>query len=328
VVRGGRNGGQRRYGGHLSTWSFQDGERLIHFGRGLTASAVELLGGPGFTLLTTERASIPEIAAAAVDVHHVPGGRVDDVAGDMLASVTGERVVALGGGRVVDVAKALAAARGVRAMAIPTTLSGAEMTRGHRHAKGVDPGTPRVRPAVVINDPALSASQPLPELAASALNALGHAVEGPCTTRANPIATLAGREAARLLTGDLEDRDAMALGALLAGYTIDSQGYGLHHVLSQTLVRVTGLPHGDANAVLLPHTMRALAERADVDESLIPEAERLRDIAGARLDTEERLLRKVAEVAARRREDLGQTPPAASEEELLEILRGASSPAA
>jgi alcohol dehydrogenase class IV len=260
-------------------------------------------------------------------VHHVPGGRVDDVAGDMLASVGGERLVALGGGRVVDVAKALAAARGVRAMAIPTTLSGAEMTRGHRHAKGVDPGTPRRRPAVVINDPALSASQPLPELAASALNALGHAVEGPCTTRANPIATLAGREAARLLTGDLEDRDSMALGALLAGYTIDSQGYGLHHVLSQTLVRVAGLPHGEANAVLLPHTMRALGERADVDLSLIPEAERLRDVAGARLVTDEKTLRKVAEVAARRREDLGQTPPAASEEDLLEILRGASSPA-
>ena len=31
----------------------------------------------------------------------------------------------------------------------PTTLSGAEMTSGHRHARGVDESTPRVRAAVV-----------------------------------------------------------------------------------------------------------------------------------------------------------------------------------
>lgn len=241
-----------------------------------------------------------------------------------MLDVQAQRVVALGGGRVIDVAKAIVAAHGEgRAMAIPTTLSGAEMTRGHRHAKGVPAGTPRVRPAVVVNDPALSASQPLPELAASALNALAHAVEGPCTRRANPVATLAGREAARLLTGDPEDRDAMALGALLAGYAIDSQGYGLHHVLSQTLVRVTGVAHAEANAALLPHTMRALATRADIDESLIGEAERLRELAGARLDVDAKALDKVAEVAARRQDDLGQTPPAAGVRELRAILQRA-----
>ena len=113
--------------------------------------------------------------------------------------MSGDRIVALGGGRVIDVAKALAAARGARALAVPTTLSGAEMTSGHRHARGVDESTPRVRCAVVVFDPALAASQPVPELAASSLNALGHAVEGPCTVRANPVATLAAHEAARLI---------------------------------------------------------------------------------------------------------------------------------
>ena len=51
-----------------------------------------------------------------------------------------DRFVALGGGRVIDVAKAVAAARGggARAMAVPTTLSGAELTSVHRHAEGVD----------------------------------------------------------------------------------------------------------------------------------------------------------------------------------------------
>ena len=151
-------------------------------------------------------------------------------------------------------------------MAVPTTLSGAEMTRGHRHARGVDESVPRVRPAVVVFDPALAASQPEHELAASSLNALGHAVEGPCTVQANPVATLAAHEAARLIAegwarADGPDRDALALGALLAGYTIDSTGLGLHHVLAQTLVRVAGTGHGPANAVMLPHTLGALAWR-------------------------------------------------------------------
>ena len=88
-------------------------------------------------------------------------------------------------------------------MAIPTTLSGAEMTRVHRQAAGAPEGAAGVRPAVVVCDPALSASQPEPELAASALNALGHAAEGPCTPRANPVSTLAALEAARLIVGAL-----------------------------------------------------------------------------------------------------------------------------
>ena len=148
-------------------------------------------------------------------------------------------------------------------MAVPTTLSGAEMTSGHRHATGVDDATPRVRPAVVVFDPALAASQPIPELAASSLNALGHAVEGPCTVRANPVATLAAHEAARLIAAgwstDEPDREALALGALLAGYVIDSTGLGLHHVVAQSLVRAAGAGHGPANAAVLPHTIGALA---------------------------------------------------------------------
>ena len=246
------------------TWV--DGERTIHFGP--ADDAVEHLGGPGYTLLTTERAqaAAPHVAQAAATTHHVARGQVDAVAGDLLGDVGGDRLVALGGGRVVDVAKALAAATGARAMAVPTTLSGAEMTRGHRHARGIEESTPRVRAAVVVFDPALAASQPEAELAASTLNALGHAVEGPCTVLANPVATLAALEAARLLAagwaGEQPDRETLALGALLAGYTIDSTGLGLHHVLAQTLVRLAGAGHGPANAVLLPHTIGALAHRA------------------------------------------------------------------
>ncbi|MEA2470392.1 MAG: hypothetical protein QOE38_1391, partial [Thermoleophilaceae bacterium] len=60
----------------------------------------------------------------------------------------GRLVVALGGGRVIDSAKALGAADGVDVAAVPTTLSGAELTRFHRLPEGVEGRMP-VRPSLV-----------------------------------------------------------------------------------------------------------------------------------------------------------------------------------
>ena len=329
------------------TW--RDGERLIRFGRGTAAEAVELLGGPGYALLTTPRAEAlaPRVTEAAGSVRHVGSGLVDELAGDLREELGGEspdRLVALGGGRLVDVAKALAAAAGgapggVRAMAIPTTLSGAEMTAGHRHARGVDPATPRVRCAVVVTDPALAASQPEPQLAASALNALGHAAEAPCTPRANPVATLAALDGARRLALAFRrrepDRDELALGALLAGYAIDSAGYGLHHVLAQTLVRTAGIGHGPANAVMLPHALGALAWRFPRQHEALAEAlggdpgeqaAALCARTGAstlrELGVPPDVLPACADAAAARAE-LAQTPPAADRAEILALYERA-----
>ena len=323
---------------------WRDGERMVRFGRGAVADAGGLLGD-GYVLLTTERAlaAAPALADAAERVVIVAAGRVDDVAGDLLEHARpGAALAALGGGRVIDVAKALAAAAGGGAWvgAVPTTLSAAEMTWVHRHARGVDAATPRVRPRVVINDPQLSASQPAADLAASAANALAHAVEGAATTMASPVPTLAAREAARRLvlglpaTGE-PDRDELALGALLSGYSIDASWYGLHHVMSQTLVREAGAGHGPANASLLPVTSAALRERnpgalAAIDAAAGEPAEsaaarfaalagvaRLRDIG-----IDESALEICAEAAAQRPE-LGFTPPPADAAELLELYRRA-----
>jgi hypothetical protein len=121
---------------------------------------------------------------------------VDAVAADLRADVTGDHFVALGGGRVIDVAKALAAADGPRTVAaVPTSLSGAEMTGVHRHARGVDDSTPKVRPSLVVNDPALSASQPIDQLAASSANALGHAITALVSERSTAIARAVATEA-------------------------------------------------------------------------------------------------------------------------------------
>jgi alcohol dehydrogenase class IV len=258
------------------------------------------------------------------------------VARELQGEVSGDRLVALGGGRVIDVAKALASAGGVRAMAVPTTLSGAEMTASHR----VIADAPRVRPAVVICDPALAASQPEAELAASALNALGHAFEAPCTVRANPVSTLAAHEAARRLHGAFGrppeiDRDGLALGALLAGYALGSTGIGLHHVLAQTLVRVAGVGHGDANAVLLPQTVGALTWRAPEAMQAMavalgddPAAAATRVASHTRashlgdLGVDPSTLVEAARAAAGR-DELEQTPPRAEEPEIKAIYEAA-----
>jgi alcohol dehydrogenase class IV len=308
----------------VEDFTWHDGKRVIRFGRGCAAEAVELCGGPGFALLTTERASsvLPALAEAADAVRHVADGPVDELAGDLLDEVRGERVVALGGGRVIDVAKAVVAALGGRAMAVPTTLSGAEMTVIHRAARGTDRAGV-TRPAVVVNDPELSASQPEPELAASALNALAHAIEGARTTRSHPVARLTAEEAERRLAAAYAredvDRDEVALGSLLAGAVIDSTGYGLHHVLAQTLVRVGGAGHGPANAVLLPHTARRLGADPALAERILARTgvARIRDIG-----VEHDALAACADAAAQRPQ-LDLTPPRPDRDELLALYEAA-----
>jgi alcohol dehydrogenase class IV len=255
---------------HDFTW--RDGERLIRFRSGAAGEATELLALGGFddwVLITTDRArgSVPDLAEQAATVVHVPPGRVDEISAALLLEIDGEMdsLVALGGGRVIDTAKAIAGAMGGHCAAIPTTLSGAELTPFHRLPAGVE-GALMVRPALVVADPELMASAPLTGLAASAMNALAHAMEALYTPLANPVTDMAALRAAALLsqgiTGDPPDREALGLGALLAGYATGSTGIAVHHALCQTIVRTTGSPHAETNAVMLPHSARLMSTRA------------------------------------------------------------------
>jgi len=320
----------------MKPFTWRDGERTIRFGRGCVESTGELIG-TGYVLLTTSRGrgSVPSLEERAGAIVEVPSGLVDEISAELLSQVQSARtastsLVALGGGRVIDTGKALAAATGRAVAAIPTTLSAAEMTWLHRHVRGIDPPPAHVRPRVVVNDPALSASQPEPELAASAGNALGHAVEAPVTVDASPMPTLAAREAARLIAaayaGTEPDRDALALASLLSGYAIDAAWYGLHHVLSQTLVRFAGVGHGQANSALLPHTMRALERRGYDLVADVELAERLAEFAGATslsaYGVDAAALEACAEAASQRPE-LANTPPPADRAECSEIYAAA-----
>ena len=83
-----------------------------------------------------------------------PATAVPETAAALLDSVGSPNLVALGGGRTIDTAKAIAAVTGARVAAIPTTMSGAEMTGIHRLPAGAEDRVKTlVRPALVIADP-------------------------------------------------------------------------------------------------------------------------------------------------------------------------------
>jgi alcohol dehydrogenase class IV len=278
------------------TW--RDGERLIRFGPSALHEAPALLesgGFAGYALLTTERAlkAVPALADAAELVAIVPSGPVPEAAAAVRGQTGGRPLVALGGGRVIDSAKAIAGADGLRCAAAPTTLSGAPFTPFHRMPAGVEEFR-LTRPALVIAAPALMASQSMPQLAASAMNALAHAVESLYTPLANPISELVAVRAAAMFRGALSsaepDRAALALASLLAGVAVGSTGFALHHALCQTTVRVLGTPHAETNAVLLPHSVRFVDPRA-------PEA--LAALAGALAEEPGGAAIAVAHMAAR-----------------------------
>ena len=128
-----------------SIW--RDAGRTVLFGRRGAAQAPQLLGEHGFAsfeLLTTERALAgarswprPPTPSTRWRRAGARGGR------GAPRSARRPRLVALGGGRVIDTAKAIASVSGAAVAAIPTTLSGAEMTGIHRLPAGAENASPR-----------------------------------------------------------------------------------------------------------------------------------------------------------------------------------------
>lgn len=247
--------------------------------------APRLLGEHGFAdfeLLTTPRALLgaPELEAAAKAVHAVPDGQVPEAAAALLDRVEASQLVALGGGRTIDAAKAVASVSGAEVAAIPTTLSGAEMTGIHRLPAGAEERVrAMVRPTLAIADPEAMTSQAEQALRASAMNNLAHGADSLYTPFANPVSQMTALRGAELIGGALDEapaernRAALAQGSLLCGYAIDSAAFGMHHVICQTLVRICGSPHAETNAAILPRAMAFMVPRAP--DLLAPLAEAL-----------------------------------------------------
>jgi alcohol dehydrogenase class IV len=253
---------------------WHDAGRVVLFSANGVAESPKLLAEHGverFELLSTERhlGGAVELAAAAAAVHEVPAGAVPEAAAALLDRANGAGLAALGGGRVIDTAKAIAAVTGAHVAAIPTTMSGAEMTGIHRTPAGADDRLRGlVRPSLVIAEPAAMTSAPEAELRASSMNALAHGADSLYTPFANPVSRIAALRGAEMIAAALDEdpgernRDALALGSILCGYAIDSGMFALHHVICQTLVRVCGSPHAGTNAAILPRAMAYVAPRA------------------------------------------------------------------
>lgn len=253
---------------------WRDAGRVVVFRRDGIAQAPRLLHEHGFAdfeLLTTPRAlaGAPELEAAAKAVHAVPTGQVPEAAAGLLDRVRAPQLVALGGGRTIDAAKAVAAVGGARVAAVPTTLSGAEMTGIHRLPAGAEARVRgMVRPELAIADPMAMTSQPETALRASAMNSLAHGADSLYTPFANPVSGMTALRGAELIAASLDEapaernRAALAQGSLLCAYAIDSAAFGMHHVICQTLVRICGSPHAETNAAILPRAMAFMVPRA------------------------------------------------------------------
>ena len=257
-----------------ASFTWRDADRTVLFGPGSLRNALGAMverGLEDFDLLTTPRAlgGAKRLATAAATIREVAPGGVPEAAERILAGVSSPTVVAMGGGRVIDTAKAVAAVNGQSVVAIPTTLSGAEMTGIHRLPAGAEErARGLVRPDLVIADPSLMTSQPESQLRASAMNAIGHAADSLYTPFANPVSRMIGLRGVGMIADALDqgrddrDRTALALGSVLCGYAIDSGLFAIHHVICQTLVRAFGVPHAETNAAMLPPVMGAMRGRA------------------------------------------------------------------
>lgn len=199
-------------------------------------------------------------------------------------------VVGLGGGSAMDTAKAAAVLitndgeagsyvglnkvelAGVTTIMVPTTAgTGSEVTftavftdRETRAKGGIN--SPFLFPNVALLDPELTISLPPEMTAATGMDALTHAIES-VTGRASTVFTEAlALKAVSLIASnlrrtvfhghDLHARENMLLGSVLAGMALADAGVGAAHALAYPLGGNYRIPHGLANAMLIPHVMR------------------------------------------------------------------------
>jgi alcohol dehydrogenase class IV len=229
-----------------------------------------------------------------------PGTPVSALA-ELAKSVEAEpvdAVIAIGGGSAIDTGKGLALALaadrpigdyfvefqppdrmiapelpplGTRIVAIPTTLSGAEVTPsagfvadsgGKRLIRGL-----ALAPRIVCADPEILAATPVRWLHATGMCALGHCVEALYATGPNPVSSALALEGAERLGYGLraavagqqmtqEHAAALGAGSVLAGLAMATVRSSLQHAVAQVLGGQLGLMHGDAHSVMLPSVMR------------------------------------------------------------------------
>ena len=121
-------------------------------------------------------------------------------------------------------------------------------------------------PQVALLDPTLLSTVPPHIAAACGMDALTHAVESFINLQASPVTDAYASEAMRLIgkylrayvanREDLTAAGAMLVASSLAGVSFGVARLGNVHAMAHPLGGFFDLPHGIANAILLPHVMR------------------------------------------------------------------------
>ena len=124
---------------------------------------------------------------------------------------------------------------------------------------------PNSIPLISINDPELMTKKPKGLTAATGMDALTHAIEAYVSTGAFELSDAISYKAIELISGSLVDavengndvaaRSQMAWGSFTAGLAFSNCGLGIVHSMAHQLGSEYNLPHGVANAILLPFVM-------------------------------------------------------------------------
>lgn len=201
-----------------------------------------------------------------------------------------DSVLAVGGGSSIDSAKviALAASNQVEPQklvgilkaksasapffCIPTTAgTGSEVTIGavisddKTHQKELVIET-KIVPLMAALDPELMKGLPPAITAATGMDALTHLVESFLSTMANDESSYYSKAGIKLVFdnlpkafksgGNITARENMALASFYGGLTINISGLGYVHAFAHQIGARYGIPHGLANAKVLPHVLR------------------------------------------------------------------------
>ena len=231
------------------------------------------------------------------DLAGEPTTREVDGALQVIRSAGAEAVIGFGGGSALDTAKSAAILatnpgvlpdyegsdripqRGLPVVAIPTTAgTGSEVTRvvvvtdSERNVKMLLTST-RLIPAAAIVAPEPTVTMPKPITASTGLDALTHAIEAYVSRRRQPLTDALALDAmarvssslvrAYTVPDDLEAREQMCTAALHAGMAFHNASVALVHGMSRPIGAHFHVPHGLANAMLLPAVM-AFSVKGDV----------------------------------------------------------------
>jgi len=182
------------------------------------------------------------------------------------------------------------------AVAVPTTLAGADLSQGSRHlrrsrhrpcrvARGRRRLRPRLMPTVLHYDPDLFDTTPQRVLVGSAMNGLDKAVESLYGKNATPVSDATAVHGLRLCreglpalgTDDPDPRDVerAVLGIVLAQYGVsrpDGSTLSVLHAFGHGLTHGFDAHQGRAHAAVAPHALRYLFEHVDGRRGLLAEA--------------------------------------------------------